>query len=100
MPKVSKAKPNRGVQRFEAPLERLRSRLNWIVVYVPFDAAKLWGLRGQIKVKGEINGFAFRTVLFPTREGRHFLLVNKRMQRGARAFEGSVARFRTEFDSE
>jgi len=100
MPKVSKAKANRGVQRFEARLERLRSRLNWIVVYVPFDAAKLWGLRGQIKVKGEINGFAFRTSLFPTREGRHFLLINKRMQKGARAFEGSVAQFRMEFDSE
>ena len=61
---------------------------------------KLWGLRGQIKVKGEINGFAFRTSLFPTREGRHFLLVNKRMQKGARAVEGSVARFQMELDRE
>ena len=51
-------------------------------------------------MKGEINGFAFRTSLFPTREGRHFLLVNKRMQRGARAFEGGVGRFRLEFDGE
>jgi uncharacterized protein YdeI (YjbR/CyaY-like superfamily) len=57
-------------------------------------------LRGQIKVKGEINGFAFRTSLFPTREGWHFLLVNKRMQKGARAFEGSVARLQMELDSE
>ena len=66
----------------------MRSRLNWVIVHIPFDAAKCWGLRGQIKVKGEINGFAFRTSLFPTREGWHFLLVNKRMQKGARAFGG------------
>jgi uncharacterized protein YdeI (YjbR/CyaY-like superfamily) len=100
MPKASRAKPTPAAKSFDARLERLRSRLNWIIVRIPFDAAKAWGLRGQIKVKGEINGFAFRTSLFPTREGWHFLLVNKRMQNGARAVEGSVARFQMELDSE
>jgi uncharacterized protein YdeI (YjbR/CyaY-like superfamily) len=100
MPKASKAKPTPAAKRFEARLERLRSRLNWVVIRVPFDAAGVWGLRGQIKVKGEINGFAFRTSLFPTREDQHILLVNKRMQKGAHAVEGSVARFQIELDSE
>jgi uncharacterized protein YdeI (YjbR/CyaY-like superfamily) len=100
MPKASKAKPKPAAKRFEARLERMRSRLNWIIIHIPFDAAKLWGTRGQIKVKGEINKFAFRTSLFPTREGSHILLVNKRMQKGARAVEGSVARFQMELDSE
>jgi uncharacterized protein YdeI (YjbR/CyaY-like superfamily) len=100
MPKDSKAKPAPAAKCFEARLERLRSSLNWIIIRVPFDAAKLWGTRGQIKVKGEINGFAFRTSLFPTREGWHFLLINKRMQKGARAVEGSVARFQMELDRE
>jgi uncharacterized protein YdeI (YjbR/CyaY-like superfamily) len=100
MPKASRAKPTPAAKRFDARLERLRSRLNWIIVRIPFDAARAWGLRGQIKVKGEINGFAFRTSLFPTREGWHFLLINKRMQNGARAVEGSVARFQMELDSE
>ncbi len=89
-----------GVKRFEARLERLRSNLNWIIARIPFDAAELWGSRGQIKVKGEINGFAFRTSLFPTREGWHFLLVNKRMQKGAHAFEGGMARLQMELDRE
>jgi uncharacterized protein YdeI (YjbR/CyaY-like superfamily) len=100
MPKTSKAKPAPAAKRFEARLERMRSRLNWIIVYVPFDAAQVWGIRGQIKVKGEVNGFAFRTSLFSTREGRHILLVNKRMQKGARAAEGCVARFQIELDRE
>lgn len=99
MAKASKSKPKIAPKRFEARLERMRSRLNWIIVHIPFDAAKLWGTRGQIKVKGEINGFAFRTSLFPTREGRHILLVNKRMQKGARATADVVARFQLELDS-
>jgi uncharacterized protein YdeI (YjbR/CyaY-like superfamily) len=100
MPKASKAKPAPAAKRFEARLERLRSGLNWIAIRVPFDAAKIWGTRGQIKVKGEINGFGYRTSLFPTREGWHFLLVNKKMQKEARAVEGSVARFQMELDRE
>jgi len=100
MPKASTTKPTLAAKRFEARLERMRSRLNWVVIHVPFDAAKVWGLRGQIKVKGEVNGFAFRTSLVPTREGRHILLVNKRMQKGARAVEGSIARFLLELDNE
>ena len=103
MPKTSKAKHSRSQlspKRFEARLERMRSRLNWIIVHIPFDAAKVWGLRGQIKVKGEINGFGFRTSLFPTKEGQHILLVNKKMQKGALAKEGSVAHFKLEIDGE
>jgi uncharacterized protein YdeI (YjbR/CyaY-like superfamily) len=100
MPKSSRTKPTPAAERFEARLERLRSRLNWIIIHLPFDATQAWGLRGQIKVKGEINGFAFRTSLFPTREGRHFLLVNKQMQKGARAIEGSIARFQIALDRE
>jgi uncharacterized protein YdeI (YjbR/CyaY-like superfamily) len=100
MLKASRAKLAPAAKHFEAKLERLRSRLNWIIVRIPFDAAQAWGLRGQIKVNGEINGFAFRTSLFPTREGWHFLLVNKQMQQGARAVEGSIANFQMELDRE
>jgi uncharacterized protein YdeI (YjbR/CyaY-like superfamily) len=100
MPKLPKAKSEAAAKRFEARLERMRSRLGWTIIHLPFDAVKLWGLRGQIKVKGEINDFAFRTTLFPTGAGRHILLVNKRMQKGARAVEGSVARFQLELDTE
>jgi uncharacterized protein YdeI (YjbR/CyaY-like superfamily) len=100
MPKALTAQPASVVKHFEARLERMRSRLNWMIIYLPFDAAAVWGLRGQIKVKGEINGFAFRTSLFPTREGRHILLVNRRMQKGARTAEGNVARFQMDLDRE
>jgi uncharacterized protein YdeI (YjbR/CyaY-like superfamily) len=100
MAKASKPKSGKAVRRFEARLERTRSRLNWVIIHIPFDAAKVWGLRGQVKVKGEINEFPFRSTLFPTGDGGHTLVVNKRMQKGARVIEGNIARFELEMDRE
>jgi uncharacterized protein YdeI (YjbR/CyaY-like superfamily) len=57
-------------------------------------------MRGRAKVKGEINGFSFRTSLFPVRDGQHFLLVNKRMQQGAGARLGDVAEITLQPDTE
>jgi uncharacterized protein YdeI (YjbR/CyaY-like superfamily) len=98
------AKKTKGHARlsrsFSAPLERLRSDVGWVIVRVPLDVASAWGKRGRLPVKGEINGFPFRTSLFPTREGRHFLLINKRMQKGAHANLGTTALVRLEPDTE
>jgi uncharacterized protein YdeI (YjbR/CyaY-like superfamily) len=93
MPKPKAAKT------FEAILERGGGRLNWTVVQIPFDVAKLWDKRGQLRVKGQINGFAFRTSLFPTGQGGHVLMVNKKMQRGGKAAPGTKAQFRLEPDT-
>jgi uncharacterized protein YdeI (YjbR/CyaY-like superfamily) len=83
---------------FQATLQRIDSPLHWVMIQIPFDAGKVWG-RGPLKVKGEINGFAFRTTLFPDGNGGHRLLVNKQMQRGGRVTPGMKAKFRLERDS-
>lgn len=89
------------VRSFEAQLEQLSSRLNWVIARLPFDAKAAWGQGGRVKVKGTINGFSFRTSLFPApRIGGHFLLINKRMQAGAQATLGRRARFTLELDLE
>jgi Domain of unknown function (DUF1905)/Bacteriocin-protection, YdeI or OmpD-Associated len=85
---------------FRATLERIQSRLGWTIIRIPFDVGKVWGTRGQLRVKGGINGFAFRTSLFPARGGGHILLVNKRMQRGGDVRQGMAAQFRLEPDLE
>lgn len=92
--------PKPIAKSFQATLERGGGALNWVIVRIPFDVSKLWGKRGQLRVSGEINGFAFRTSLFPTGDGRHILLVNKGMQKGGRAGLGVTARFRLEPDTE
>ena len=88
------------VKTFSAVLERSGDRLNWTIVRVPVDVAKVWGVRGQLRVTGEINGFAFRTSLFPTGKGGHILMINRKMQSGGRTAPGMTARFRLEPDTE
>jgi uncharacterized protein YdeI (YjbR/CyaY-like superfamily) len=87
-------------KKFRATLERMPGNLGWVIIRVPFDAAKAWGKRGQIRVAGTVNGFAFRTSLFPTGRGTHYMLVNKAMQKGGRALPGATAEFRLEPDTE
>jgi uncharacterized protein YdeI (YjbR/CyaY-like superfamily) len=100
-PKQKSKSPLKQVSKsFHATLERLRSNLGWVVIRIPFNVQKIWGTRGMFRVKGEINGFGFRTSLFPTRKGEHFLLVNKKMQAGAHATEGTTAEFLLEPDTE
>jgi len=89
------------VKTFSATLEpRTRNGLNWAIIWIPFDCAKVWGSRGHVRVKGEINNFSFRTALLPTGNGRHFMIVNKQMQNGAKVRAGMKARFRMEADVE
>jgi uncharacterized protein YdeI (YjbR/CyaY-like superfamily) len=94
---MPKAKPI--AKTFSALLERSGDGLNWTIVRVPLDVAKVWGVRGQLRVKGEINGFEFRTSLFPTGKGCHILMVNKKMQSGGRTAPGMTARFRLAADT-
>jgi hypothetical protein len=63
--------------------------------------SKAWPELRGLRVRGEIEGFAFRTSLFAysDREG-HFLLVNKKMQTAAGASIGSMVRIFLEPDLE
>jgi uncharacterized protein YdeI (YjbR/CyaY-like superfamily) len=88
-----------AAKSFTAILERENSGLGWTIIRLPFNASKTWKVRGRLKVRGEINGFAFRTTLFPDGKGGDTLLVNKKMQSGARAVAGMSAKFRLELDS-
>jgi uncharacterized protein YdeI (YjbR/CyaY-like superfamily) len=83
---------------FTAVLERSGDRLNWTVIRVPLDVARIWGVRGQLRVKGEINDFPFRTSLFPDGKGGHVMIVNKKMQAGGKAAPGEKAKVKMEPD--
>jgi uncharacterized protein YdeI (YjbR/CyaY-like superfamily) len=88
-------------KKFRALLEPAGDALHWVIARVPFDPAEVWPVRKGRRVRGEINGFAFRTALFPESGGKkHVLLVNKKMQAGAQARAGDTALFRLEPDME
>lgn len=84
-------------KEFRATLETTGTSLHWVIARIPVDLKKAWPGWGGRRVRGEINGFAFRTSLFPGPNGKGLtLLVNKRMQAGAKAGPGSVARIQLE----
>jgi uncharacterized protein YdeI (YjbR/CyaY-like superfamily) len=86
---------------FTAVLEPDGTRLRWVIARVPFDIAKAWPVRRGRRVRGTIEGFAFRTSLFPDPSGAGLvLLVNKSMQAAARARVGAKVRFALEPDLE
>jgi uncharacterized protein YdeI (YjbR/CyaY-like superfamily) len=76
------------------------SKLNWTIVKLPFDIAKAWKTRNRLRVKGTVNGFAFRTSLFGSAQDGHFLLVNRQMQKGADAVVGNMVEIVLEPDFE
>lgn len=85
-------------QRFRAVLER--GPLGWTIARVPFDPAAVWPERVRLRVCGAMNGFGFRSSLFPAEGGGYFLLVNADLQRGGGAGLGALAEFRLEADLE
>jgi uncharacterized protein YdeI (YjbR/CyaY-like superfamily) len=86
--------------RFKAVLEKGQRALGWTIARVPFNPAAEWNRMVRLRVKGEVNGFAFRTSLFPDVRGGFHLLVNRAMQTGAGVALGDTAEFRLEADLE
>jgi uncharacterized protein YdeI (YjbR/CyaY-like superfamily) len=94
------AKPNNPIS-FRAVLERVGTGPYWVAVRIPGDLKKSWPDWKSRRVRGTINDFAFRTSLFPSAKGQaHMLVVNKRMQTGARATAGETVRIQIEPDLE
>jgi len=97
-----------AAKEFTAVLEPLRNALGWVIAAIPFDIQTAWPERNRLRVRGEIRsatskppGFAFRTSLFAkTGGGGHFLLVNKKMQSGAKARIGEKVSIKLEPDLE
>jgi uncharacterized protein YdeI (YjbR/CyaY-like superfamily) len=86
-PKLTKA--------FRATLEAVGTSLRWVLVRIPLDLRKAWPIWKSRRVFGEINGFPFKTALLPAVGGQRFtLIVNKKMQAGARVGAGETAQIR------
>lgn len=85
---------------FQAILEKGDRALGWTIARVPFEPSDVWPKMVRLRVRGEINSFAFRTSLFPDSRGGFYLLVNKAMQKGGRVAPGAMAEFSLQPDME
>ncbi len=71
----------------------------WSLMHIPFNLEKEWGSRARVSVRGKMNGFAFRTSIFPDGKGGHTMMVNKAMMQGAKAGQGETVRMELEQDT-
>lgn len=86
-------------KRFRAVLEKDPDS-SATAIAIPFDVEKAFGGRGRIPVRGSLNGFAFRSSVFPMGGGFHWLVVNKQMREGAKIKAGDHIRVVIERDDE
>ena len=85
---------------FEATLERPDMRGAWTFVRIPFSVAEEFGVKGQVPVKGTINGAPYENFLLPQGDGVHILVVKKEIRDRAGVAAGDVAEVTLERDTE
>jgi hypothetical protein len=82
---------------FEATLTAIDTSA---IVRLPAAASKKLPSRGQVAVRGTIDGHRFRTVLEPDGERGHWMKVDEELQRGADVRAGDTAAFEIESTKE
>jgi hypothetical protein len=52
-------------------------------ITIPFDVYAAFGTRARCPVRGTINGYPYRSSIFPEGGGKFYMVVNKEMRAGA-----------------
>jgi hypothetical protein len=89
-----------SVKKFSGVLYRPDGIGTWTYVSVPFDAETELGKRGQIRVRGTVNGAPFRSSLMPRGDGTHYLVVGAELRAEAAAGVGDSVEVQLAFDTE
>ena len=86
-------------KRFRVPLEQYENT-EATAITIPFDVQEAFGTRARVPVRGTINGFPFRSSVFPKGDGRHYMVVNKDVRAGAKVRGGETISVVMERDDE
>jgi Bacteriocin-protection, YdeI or OmpD-Associated/Domain of unknown function (DUF1905) len=95
-----KKKKRPGEYVFAARLESMGEGDAWTVFRVPFSVEEVFGTPSRVSVKGTVNGFPFRSSLFPMGDGQHFMMVNPQLWKGAKIKEGRAVQVALRLDSD
>jgi hypothetical protein len=85
--------PSTSAIRFEA---EPHTTGRWTIVTLPDDASAKLPSRGQVAVKGVMNGHAFQTVLEPDGRRGHWLKVDTKLQQVLALRAGETVAFEVE----
>src|ERR1043165_9781299 len=67
---------------------------------LPRKESVKFGVRGRVPVTGTLNGYAFRSSIFPTGYGAHYMAVNRWVREGAGVEVGDRVRVIMEVDTQ
>lgn len=67
--------------QFKAKLEAVEQ--GGVFFTLPRKESAKFGVRGRVPVVGTLNGHPFRSSIFPTGDGTHFMGVNRQVREGA-----------------
>lgn len=88
------------MQQFEAVLHRPEGTGTWTYFTLPFSVEAVFGSKGQIKVKGTVNGVPYRSSAMPHGNGTHYMVVGKAIRDQAGVAPGDPVQVTMELDTE
>jgi hypothetical protein len=88
------------IHSFESVLERPEGVGTWTYLNIPLAISATFGSMGQVKVKGTINGYLFRSTALPKGDGSHYLVVGKSIRDQIGATQGDTVKVLLELDAE
>ncbi len=83
---------------FEAVLARPEGIGTWTFLSIPLEVSGTFGLKGQVRVKGTINGYPYRSTALPMGDGTHYLVVGKDIRQHIHAEQGDIVKVELELD--
>lgn len=66
---------------------------------LPRKESAKFGVRGRVPVTGTLNGYKFRSSIFPTGDGAHYMAVNREVRDGAGVEVGDRVEVSMEVDT-
>ena len=89
-----------GGYSFEAVLVKPEGVGTWTFLGIPIEVSAMFGSKGQVKVKGTINGYPFRSTALPMGDGSHYLVVGKDIRDHIAVAQGVSVKVVLELDTE
>lgn len=89
-----------SIHMFESMLIRPEGVGTWTYFNIPREVAIAFGLKRQIRVKGTINGYPFRSTALAKGDGMHYLVVGKSIRDQIQAAHGEMVLVIMESDNE